>query len=84
VIYYGGDPGGSGRPRAIGAPAKKADAAVPRYRYRKDPRRLAHAGLFNWLTLDEKRMLDPHNRQSASRGLGRLRVHPALTKAVGD
>lgn len=38
----------------------------------------------NWLTLDEKRMLDPHNRKRASRGLGRLRVHPALTKAAGD
>jgi hypothetical protein len=29
-------------------------------------------------------MLDPHNRKRASRGLVRLRVHPALMKAAGD
>jgi hypothetical protein len=29
-------------------------------------------------------MLDLHNRKRAGRGLGRLRVHPALMKAVGD
>jgi hypothetical protein len=28
-------------------------------------------------------MLDLHNRKRAGRGLGRLRVHPALMKAVG-
>ena len=72
IRYHGGDPpDGSGGPRSIGAPAKKADAAVSRYRYRKDPRRQDPRRHSDRPTLDEKRMLDLHNRKRAGGGLGR-------------